>query len=276
MQDILVHATNFTSWTAAMIRAARLAAAFDGSLTGAYVCPSPAIGAMTPYGGADIAAAIVESIRQHESRAAAARESFETRAAAYGATRAVWQVAEGDVPQVLQHLGNSHDLLVLGRGDEGPWEKPGGLGSVILTAGVPSLIVPNDSPDEFSTECIALAWNGAPEGLRAIHAARPLLARAKRIVLLRGRRRDRYSEIGWRPEFSIDDYCARHGWHVESHTLDADDESAGAALLDAARAAAADLLVMGAYGRPRFSEWMFGGATRHVLQHAAMPVLFRH
>jgi nucleotide-binding universal stress UspA family protein len=38
----------------------------------------------------------------------------------------------------------------------------------------------------------------------------------------------------------------------------------------------ADMLVMGAYGRSRFSEWMLGGATRHVLTWADIPVLMRH
>jgi nucleotide-binding universal stress UspA family protein len=33
---------------------------------------------------------------------------------------------------------------------------------------------------------------------------------------------------------------------------------------------------MGAYGRNRFSEWIFGGATRHVLGHADIPVFMRH
>jgi len=33
---------------------------------------------------------------------------------------------------------------------------------------------------------------------------------------------------------------------------------------------------MGAYGRTRFSEWIFGGATRHVLGNACIPVLMRH
>ena len=53
-------------------------------------------------------------------------------------------------------------------------------------------------------------------------------------------------------------------------------ERAGEALLEAARDVGADLLVMGAYGRSRFSEWALGGATRHVLTHAQMPVLMRH
>jgi nucleotide-binding universal stress UspA family protein len=38
----------------------------------------------------------------------------------------------------------------------------------------------------------------------------------------------------------------------------------------------ADLLVMGAYGRSRFSEWALGGATRQVLNRAHLPVFMRH
>lgn len=38
----------------------------------------------------------------------------------------------------------------------------------------------------------------------------------------------------------------------------------------------AELLVMGAYGCSRFSEWVLGGATRHVLAWAKLPVLLRH
>jgi nucleotide-binding universal stress UspA family protein len=44
-------------------------------------------------------------------------------------------------------------------------------------------------------------------------------------------------------------------------------------LLTAAASAQADLLVMGAYGRSRLSEWAFGGATRQVLHDADLPVL---
>jgi nucleotide-binding universal stress UspA family protein len=36
------------------------------------------------------------------------------------------------------------------------------------------------------------------------------------------------------------------------------------------------LLVMGAYGRWRWREWVFGGATHYVLHHTAGPVLMVH
>lgn len=48
---------------------------------------------------------------------------------------------------------------------------------------------------------------------------------------------------------------------------------AGAVLLERCTALGADLLVMGAVGRSRISEFVFGGATHSVLERAALPLL---
>jgi nucleotide-binding universal stress UspA family protein len=53
-------------------------------------------------------------------------------------------------------------------------------------------------------------------------------------------------------------------------------EDVGPALLEAAQEVAADLLVAGAYGRPRLAEWVLGGVTRHLLRHSTLPMLLRH
>jgi nucleotide-binding universal stress UspA family protein len=66
----------------------------------------------------------------------------------------------------------------------------------------------------------------------------------------------------------------RHGVAVHPHRVDQPDGDAGAVLLAQAGAESADLLVMGAYGHARLRELVFGGATRHVLQEAALPVIF--
>ena len=38
----------------------------------------------------------------------------------------------------------------------------------------------------------------------------------------------------------------------------------------------ANLLIMGAYSRPRLAELVFGGATEHMLREADIPVLMMH
>ena len=50
----------------------------------------------------------------------------------------------------------------------------------------------------------------------------------------------------------------------------------GAELLGAARKAGGDVLVMGAYGRSAWREFVLGGATRSVIRHLDMPVLMAH
>jgi nucleotide-binding universal stress UspA family protein len=39
---------------------------------------------------------------------------------------------------------------------------------------------------------------------------------------------------------------------------------------------AADLIVMGGYGRSRVRELILGGATRGILDHMTIPVIFSH
>ncbi len=64
--------------------------------------------------------------------------------------------------------------------------------------------------------------------------------------------------------------------HAHSRRIHATPHEAGAALLREATSIGADLLVMGAYGHSRTRERVFGGATRHVLRHARVPVLMEH
>lgn len=146
---------------------------------------------------------------------------------------------------------------------------------MVLRTHLPSIVVPRGW-QAARLECIALAWNGSAESLRAMHAALPLLHRARRVVLLDGGERDLGIESGWNPRFDVQSYLRRHAVAIEHQVIATDDRHAGDALLDAALKAQADLLVMGAFGRPRISEWVLGGATRKVLADATIPVFLRH
>lgn len=275
MYSLLVHATNHGEWSPGVGHAATLAAGLKASLTGLYVCPSP-LSLLPDAGSAPLLVAALENTRELEDSAEAAGAAFRDWARARGVEHAAWQVAEGNVPAVLAHAGNWHDLLVLEHDDDAVWGMPSALGELVLGVDLPCLVLPSKPPVEARLGCITVAWNGSPESIRAIHAARPLLSRAGRVIVLRGDRRDPFSEIGWRPPFDLGDYFRRQGIAFEECPLDTEDEQAGEALLRATEEAGADLLVMGAYGRTRFSEWVFGGATRHVLRHATVPVLMRH
>jgi len=275
MHDILVYASSLGPWSGGVEYAARLAAAQSAALSAVYVYPSP-LHMMPAFGSPALLETIVEHARKVEEESLAAQTRFTAWASELGVRQSAWHIAEGFVPEALAHIATWHDLLILGRNGDMPWESPADLGALVVRATLPCLVVPPCDRDPARFDCVALAWNGSPEALRAIHAARPVLTRARRVILLRGHRRDPLSEIDWRPAFDILTYLKRHACDVEQREITANDSEAGEALLDAVKTVGADLLVMGAYGRNRFSEWMLGGATRHVLANAEVPVLMRH
>lgn len=273
MRDVLVHAHQLKVRQGAVDYAADLAARLDGSLTGAYIYPSPMV-IMPPFGAPELVADIRENTRAIAEAARAEGPSFVAWAKAAGVRAAAWQVAEGLVPETLARMGDWSDVLVVERNSDDPWGTPASIGSIVLGAGIPCIVTPSDAR-LAPLGCIAIAWNGSAESIRAIHAALPLIRHAARVVLLRGTERDSFDEIDWIPRFDIGVYLARHEIAAESHTISATADRAGQALLEAAAEANADLLVMGAYGRSRLSEWIFGGATRHVLATAMIPVFMR-
>jgi hypothetical protein len=76
----------------------------------------------------------------------------------------------------LHYTGNWHDLLVLARDDADPWAAPAGLAATVLQVDLPCLVVP-PGKEQLALDCIAVAWNGSIEAIRALHGALPLLIR---------------------------------------------------------------------------------------------------
>ncbi|MGA9342926.1 MAG: universal stress protein [Rhodanobacteraceae bacterium] len=276
MQDVLVYARSLEQpWGRAVQYGANLARRLDAALTGACVSPSPLYTA-PPYSSLELVAAIFENARAMEAAGQAARSPFIHWGRELGIPNVSWLVAQGHLPEALARFGAWNDLLVLDLDGEAPWGSPHDVASLVMSSHLPCIVVPASSPCDAALDCIALAWNGAPEAVRAIHAALPLLQSAKRVVLLCGERRDTFVDISWKPPFDMVAHLDRHGVVAQSQELDANDDCAGQALLAAASHLHADLLVMGCYGRTRFSEWALGGATRDVLHDAKLPVFMRH
>ncbi|WNL44049.1 universal stress protein [Dyella sp. BiH032] len=277
MRDILVLSESFKQWSPGIEYAARLAVAFDAHLTGTWICASPTMAAPS-FEAPDLMAELYDATRELEEEAYAAGPAFEQRALEFGLRKASWLVAEGYLPDVLALAGSWHDLLVVERTPNTPWGSISAVGNIVLGASLPCLVVPHGAPTHVpSLETAVIAWNGSAEALRAAHAAMPLLARARRIVILHGEQRPPASMLAWRPPFDLAGYLLRHGLQAESEMLAGDgDEEVGAALLRAAERVGAGLLVMGAYGHTRFREWVLGGATRYVLEYGRVPLLLRH
>ena len=276
MQDVLVRAQNLERWDSSVETAARIAASFRGSLTGVHVVPI-GLPPITPYDPGLLAAAAALEANRQMREAEAHADQFRAWACSMGVAHPVWLASTGDAAMALEYVAGWHDLLVLGldAGGDDPWTHVGGVGRMVVTTRLPALVVPGACGVVSDFPTVAVAWNDSPGAARALHAARPFLQRARRVVILSAPRR----ESALRPAFRLEDWLQRHRPDCEFEMLGDmghDADRVGAGLLDAADRAGADLLVMGAYGHSRFSEWVLGGVTRHVLECATRPLLMRH
>jgi nucleotide-binding universal stress UspA family protein len=248
------------------LEAARaLATRFDARLVGMHVVPPPVLPVGDGLSGY-IPPETIEAQRQ---------ANLEVRYRALAAFRRVcgeegpklaWREAEGPPSLILAEAARSVDLVVTGRADSGVANGTWLVGDLATAAGVPVLMVPS-GVSAVAGHTVLVAWNGRREAARAAHDALPFLQAAREVVLC---------AIGKRAAADLEDAAAmlkRHGVPVWAERLEGADAHAGEILLAQAVAHRADLLVMGAYGHSRLREFVFGGATRHVLHHAEKPVL---
>ena len=71
----------------------------------------------------------------------------------------------------------------------------------------------------------------------------------------------------------LQQYLAAHDLTADRAAFQPINKVVGAGLLAGANEFACDLLVMGAYSHSRLRQFILGGVTRHVLEHATVPLL---
>ncbi|TAN07623.1 MAG: universal stress protein [Rhodanobacteraceae bacterium] len=272
MQDILIRVRTCGLHTPALQFGVRLAAQLGAAVTAVYACPEPRY--VAPAFHPEVMAALLQNTDELLREGVAARQAFLEWAARLKVAAADWLVARGPVAASLAEAAARHDLLILDHA-ESDRDTAGDLPGLVLRVRRPCIVVPLQGGQFEKFQRVAIAWNGSPEAMRAVHAALPLLGDAK-VLLLRGEERPGRGPVDWHPPFEIGQYLRGLGLDVTQHAIEAKPDAAGAALLEEAMRFGAQLLVMGAYGRHRFSEWALGGATGDVLALARIPVLMRH
>ncbi|MCU6501671.1 universal stress protein [Rugamonas sp. A1-17] len=170
------------------------------------------------------------------------------------------------------------DLLVLrqpGAPEQTPYMPDSALQYIVLHCGQPVLVVPYAGGAAGTGRHPLLAWNGSPEAARAIHAALPLLKRARQVTLAVFNGEETWGAHGELPGADMATFLARHGIQVEVVQRQTKGP-VGEALLSLASDIQADLLVMGCYGHSRLREIILGGATRDIMRGMTLPVLMAH
>lgn len=169
-------------------------------------------------------------------------------------------------------FGRVFDLIVLGQ--PGSRDEPPRLATVeaaLFESGRPILLVPPAAPASIG-EKIMIAWNGSTETARAVALAAPFLAKASQVIVL--------TLEGWGADGpSGEELTSRlqsNGIKAEAVTRGMSAHSPGERILEQAAVFHADLLIKGAYTQSRLRQFIFGGATSHILAHARVPVLMAH
>jgi nucleotide-binding universal stress UspA family protein len=165
------------------------------------------------------------------------------------------------------------DVTVLGRpGSTAASPRMSTLEAALFEGGRAVLIAPPVPPRSLG-EVITIAWNRSAETARTIAFAMPLLKRARRIVLLAV---EGGSVAGPGGE-QVARYLELHGLTCDLvHIKRESGVSFGPAILDHAARNGSDLLIKGAFTQGRISQMIFGGASRHILAEATLPVLMAH
>ena len=273
IKSILVLADGGSANEAALQTAVAAGRRFSAHLDVLHVRADPET--MVPIVGEGMSGAMVEQMMDAMTKAAVeragkARAGFEAICAGSGLSVA-WRDATGREPEEVAFAGRCSDLIVIaGAEAEGGGSLAATLDAALFDSGRPVLVA-SQPPLSSMGEHVAICWNGSAQAARAVGAALPFLCKAERVTVMTADEADRRV-----PAATLRSYLARHDIRVVDEPFTLGSRSIGKGLLEQAKAAQADLIVMGAYGHSRLREMILGGATRELLSGSSLPVLMAH
>lgn len=266
--------------------ALKIARRFGAHIDVLHVRPDPR--GLVPYTGEGMDGSMIEEImdvteREGGERAAqtkalfdafAAENSIEVTAepAAGEAVTMSWQTEVGREDETVAIRGRLYDLIVVGRPlKDAALPSPITLEAALLDTGRPIVVAPPDSPATLG-QSVAIAWEASPEATRAIADAMPILEQAETITILA-------PAVGQVAPIDPEELVRQLGWHgvaARVQPFEAAVTELGAAFLEQAASAGADMLIKGAYSQSRLRQLILGGRTRHILANTTIPVLLAH
>lgn len=276
MKTILIPSEDHDAMSVVLETAWLMAKTFDSYMEGFAVRPADGtFVAVEPVSSIAITGTYDREVAQR------VRETFETFMRGHGVPQmdrepAVlsygWSMTEAAEDAFIGSYGRDFDLIVLGRPGralENPRMPP--LEAALFESGKPVLIVPPVAPQSIGRN-VLVAWNGSTEQAHTNAFALPLLRNAEQVTVLT-------VEGGTTPGPSGEDaahHLRRNGVKAAALTVKPETRSTGEAILEQAAALGCDLLVKSAYTQSRLRQMIFGGATRHILANAALPVFMAH
>jgi len=185
---------------------------------------------------------------------------------------ASWQEQDGYALRRILFRARHNDLVVAGRARSANGLPSDFLEQLLVGSGRPVLIA-GSSPTPVLTGTIMVCWKETAEAARAVNAAMPFLIHARRVVIVS------VAENDENVADALSDVARQLGWNgvrSEIRTIAANGAAVPGLLSSAAQDCGADLVVLGAYGRSRMHEILFGSCTQSMIRNAETSVLLMH
>jgi nucleotide-binding universal stress UspA family protein len=148
------------------------------------------------------------------------------------------------------------------------------LEAVLFDSGRPIIVVPPLWSGTADIKKVIVSWDGSAKAARALGDAAPLLEQASEVEIV---------SISGDPDASkridaaeIAPHVSRHCKNVTVTSLPAQGNDVAATLSSHAKLVRADLLVMGAFARPKLRQLILGGVTSNMLTDPPCPVLMSY
>ena len=256
MRSILVHADRGAGMACRLETALSLARAVAGHVTVLIDTPVTRYVAMDPMSGSFVASdALKQALADDDAHAARIEERLKNEDVAFDIVR-----TEAEPVEALARAARLADVIVLSR-------SSGLAGELALACRTPILALRDDAGLNLPLSKACIAWDGGDESAVALRSAIPLLTSCASVEVLTV-----HEKPGGFPGTQAMRYLSRHGINADLKEL-AREGSTEETLAQAVAQSGAELLVMGAYGKSRMREFLFGGVTLYFLEDSDGPAL---
>jgi nucleotide-binding universal stress UspA family protein len=249
-----------------------LANHFKSHLIGVHAEAMP-VSYTTPMGFPD-AEFIHVSTERNEKRAAELGHRYSSRCLADGVS-AEWRSVEsfsGDSALSSLSIARCADLIVAVQSNpNGDSISSANLEGLLFEAGRPVLFIPYAAPVTGTFRKVLVAWNGSREAARAVFDALPFIMDADETEILVIDADEDTTQDGEAAGSDIAASLGRHGVQATVVNEKSAGLSVGTVIENHAAEAKPDMIVMGAYSHSWLREFLFGGATRTLLQSMPVP-----
>lgn len=253
--------------------AARLAKKWDAHLVVALVPQQAGSNPHSSFARGDAVAAMYELYQERKRAGVASVQALLAELARIHAIEPEFRDCDGEAGEALMLHARHAGLAILGSSRQ-PGGFAGGLAvaeDVIFASGVPTILVPSAWDAERPVRKVVIGWNASREATRAVSDALPLLLEAAEVHVVVVPEAKVNRLLGADPGTDISAHLARYGVSVTLDNLAG--SNAGEAILSKAAEIDADLIVMGAFGQSKITEFVFGSATGTLLRSAKIPIL---